>query len=385
MNGLVISVNKSLQSGGAHITDLSDYDGYTHSLEAFGGFATASITLNENQANIEDWLEWGIGRHVVVYDGEQQICFEGFVDKVTAALGPATITRGPLTEISNRSWTVYAELDTSTLPPTTGARTITVATQDDDSIARYGTVEVVLSAGTTTATLAAQIQATYLVEHAEPDTSHDIGDFQTPSVTIDLKGYYAWLDLMIYNYVAASLTQVVSDTGTGKLQQVLTAARAINSWSVSSDYSRLAYNGLLVPKYENDDMKMLSVVKDLVTLGDVNEHRYAFGLYENRVPRYWDATSLDFQYQLYVFSEGIKLLDSGNKYVYPWRIRPGKWVKLVDVMPGRAVSSVMRSDPRTLFIEGVTYTAPYSFTLRGGKFDRLSQKLAQLGLAGVSA
>jgi hypothetical protein len=385
VNGLIIAVNKSLAAGGAHIMELKDYDAYTHTLEAFGGFATASITLNESQANIEDWLEWGIGRHIVVYDGEQQICFEGFVDRVTAALGPATITRGPLTEISNRVWGVYAEVtNPAANPPTVGARTITVATQDNVSIAKYGIFETVLSLGTCETTTANQIQASYLVEHAEPDTSHDIGDFQGPSVTIDLKGYYSILDAIIYNQTVNSGYQAVSDTA-GKIQDVLTLARSINSWCVSADYSRLAYNGLLTLKYENDDMKCSSVIKDLVTLGDVNEHRYAFGFYENRVPRYWDATSQEFQYQLYVFSEGKKMLDSGNKYVYPWRIRPGKWTKLVDVMPGRAVSSVLRADPRTLFIEGVTYTAPYDFSCRGGKFDKLSQKLAQLGLAGVSA
>ena len=389
MNGLVIAVYKPLAQGGGYVTSLMEYDSYTHTLEAFGGFMAASFTITANQATIEDWLEFGMGRHIVVHDGEQGIAFEGYVDKVTASIGPATIIRGPLSEIANRVWGIYAEVtDTAPSPPTVGNRARTVAIQDDVSVARYGAFEGVLSLGTCTTTTAEQIQASYLQEHAEPDTSHDIGEFQVPSLTINLRGYYSILDTIIYNYTALSGTQSVSDNAAGtlgKIQDVLDAARAINSWCVSSNYKHLVYNGLLTLKYEDDDMKCSSVIKDLVTLGDVNYHRYAFGYYDNREPHYWDATSDSFQYNLYILSESKKLLDSANKPVYPWRIRPGRWVKLVDVMTGRPVSSVMRADPRSLFIEGVTYTAPWDFTLRGGKFDTLTQKLAQLGLAGVSA
>jgi len=63
---------------------------------------------------------------------------------------------------------------------------------------------------------------------------------------------------------------------------------------------------------------------------------------------------------------------------------PGRWALFTDFLVARTPPTAdPRQDPRALFIEQATYTAPWSLDLQGGRADRTSQMLAQLGLSGV--
>lgn len=72
-----------------------------------------------------------------------------------------------------------------------------------------------------------------------------------------------------------------------------------------------------------------------------------------------------------------------NVTVYPWDVKPGKWLFVPDFLVGRARITAtrpaeLRRDPRNKFIESVRYTAPWGLDMSGGKTDRLSQLLAKL-------
>ena len=65
---------------------------------------------------------------------------------------------------------------------------------------------------------------------------------------------------------------------------------------------------------------------------------------------------------------------------------PGKWVLFTDFLIGRVPPMTdPRQDPRALFIEQVTFTAPWTLALQGGRADRTSQMLAQMGLGGIGS
>lgn len=364
---------------------------YHHKISAEAGFEEASISYTADLPTLEDWLENGLLRHIVIYVGSGTRVFEGFVNKLSLSFGPLKINRGPVLEISNQVWSIYAPLDTTVTPPTVGTRTINPAgaQSDTDSRTRYGLLQTALSAGTTTDTLADDVTITYLKEHKDPSVSQEVGDAGEPRLEIEIKGYWAFMTRGYY-VEADSGTQMVSDATTGKLQAALTAARALNSWVVSSDYTKLTDNAYLAPQYDDEDMPVWDVITGLAALGGTHPTtgetnvRWTFGIYENRRAAY-DPITTEFEYQMSATGQGVQVATLSGRDIYPWNVRPARWLLLSDFMTGRSLPTVSRVDPRAMFIESVEYDAPYGLRLVGGKVDTLKQKLEKMSLGGVSS
>lgn len=381
--GIIVQVNTPLVSGGGWIGNLTYYDSYSHVIAANGGYESISIMHKFDLNDLEDWFENGLGRHIVVYNHAQQIICEGFVNNVSINAGVLRATRGPLMDITNRTWANFVPLNTAVLPPTRGTKTTTVAVQDTDSQAKYGIVERVLNAGETTNALAIQLCDTHLAEYAEPETLHEIGDQGEPSVTIDCLGYHYWLDAVRYSETGASGTVQISDpTGaTGKLQLAIIAANAINSWSITTDYTHMEANALLAQNYENDDKTCKNVIDENVALGNSSDQRMTFGLYANRIP-YYATVPTSFEYQEKILTNEAAIETLYGSTVYPWDVLPARWIMLSDFLVGRPLPIIVGSDPRAVFIESVTYTAPYGLSITSGKVNTVPQLLAKLGTGG---
>lgn len=377
---LSINVFEPLVTGGAYRETLTDQlDSYQHEIRALGGYWTGTFTLKDRLTRIEDWLDRGLGRHIVTRDDALNVIWEGFVNRVSANLGPLSVVRGPLLEIANRVACVYSAIDATTSPPTLGLRVKTSTTNDTPSQAKYGIVQVLLSAAGMTATEAAQVRDTYLAEHVEPETSKSLslGNTSEPSVTIECCGYVRWLDAYIFNQTAATGTQDLDE----KIRNILTADP---NDVISTDYSRIAANTLAVPKYENDDMRAWSLIKALVAEGDASDNRYLFGIYQDRQAVYAAApTTIAYQQRLADPEQRFETLAGG--IVKPWNILPGKWLFFPDLLIGKSQPADLREEPRAMFIESVTYSAPWGLSLSGGKLSAVDQRLARLGLAGIGA
>ena len=66
-----------------------------------------------------------------------------------------------------------------------------------------------------------------------------------------------------------------------------------------------------------------------------------------------------------------------------WDVTAGKWLMFPDFLAGRGSASILRDDPRNLFIESASYQAPWFLTLGGAKVGKLAQLLAKQGLGGI--
>ena len=93
-----------------------------------------------SQQDIEDWLTYGLGRHVTVHDPSLSVIWEGFVNEVQGAVGPLSARRGPLAEIANRTLAIYSD-------DTTSAQAVTALENDADGQAVYGIWYKTTSAG----------------------------------------------------------------------------------------------------------------------------------------------------------------------------------------------------------------------------------------------
>jgi hypothetical protein len=166
-----------------------------------------------------------------------------------------------------------------------------------------------------------------------------------------------------------------------RIQAVLTAD--LNS-IISTDYTKITANTLSIPSYVNDDNLALDYINGLVTLGDAAYNRYTFGVYANQRAEYTIMPTIEAY--IWHLSDGGMLTNPHGGIIDPWNVLPARWVLIPDFMIGRvSTPAALRDDPRYLFIESLTFTAPYGLTLTGSKISKMPQILGQLGLMGIGA
>ena len=375
--GFTVVYRESVPLGDKSLGSFDSLESWRHTTAAFGGFDTASFSVVDYQTVLEDWFENGIGRHVLAYDQDNVLFWEGFVDSVTMSIGGFQATRGPLMNIGNFVSLDFASFDFGYTPPIPGIKKNTGLADNFDSQERYGIVYKLLSATGVTDANALQLRDTYLSENQEPSITSTFNfgadDFL---LTVDCKGFLHWLNYP-YNNVSFGFTNIST-----KIADILGDDP---NGIISADYSDITENVAVVPFWDIDDAIAKDVIKEQVAMGDASDRRYVFGIYDGRKAFYAPVpTTIDYFMSLRDISR--KVYDAAGSAVHPWRIRPGKWIKFTDFIPGFiARRDDLRLDPRNLFIESIEFSAPNSFNLTGGKTTKLEQKMARLGLSGIFA
>lgn len=348
---------------------------YSHTIAAFGGYDTAQMTLATTQNEAEDWMEDGLGRHVEVYAAALDTIWEGFVDQIRVNVAPLTATLGPLLDADNRVYAMYSPLVQGDQGDVAGGQAITSYQDNAQSQDRYGILPVILNAGTVTTADAEYFRDVHLADNAWPKATESFTSQAEKeiSVTLSCKGYYHWLT---YPYTAAAGAAVYASA---KIAAVL-AATPNSAWL---DYGtgHIDSNALGVSPLEDQYRPALTVVKDVVARGD-GSARWLFQVLNER-EAYYHAAPTDVAYQAYVQDRGIVLQSPSQATIQPWRMRPGFWMALLDFMVGRSVpETATNADPRLVFVEKVTYRAPFGLQLAGGNTDEIYQVIAAMGMGG---
>lgn len=379
--GVSISVQDTLRKGRGDLDPLTDaISGWSHTSAAIGGYLTATCGVNASENFIDEWLENGLGRWLTLYDEGGNIRWRGFVDQVNANIAGLQIQRGPLTGITNRAHMVYSAVDTSTLPPTMGVRATTAQTNDTASQALFGIWQKVLSCGGTTAADAAVLQRLYLLEHAQPETTKTLSlGGGNLNMTLNLKGAWEWLKAYIANFPGVVDTVNLS----ARLIAILGLDIAINAlFSTNTDH--ITTNLYQVKANSEDDKVAQKYILDLLTPGDGTAAgiRYTAGFYDNEVMYYAPVpSSLEYTFSLSNTAQEVTTLDGVT--VRPWEVMPARWLQISDLMVGRVPDADLKDDPRNIFIESLSYQAPYGLTINGAKVGTLAQVLGSMGLSGL--
>jgi hypothetical protein len=195
-------------------------------------------------------------------------------------------------------------------------------------------------------------------------------------MTLDIRGYWEWLNGFVYNSTTAG------DTGLSTKLPLVLAANP-NAGMFSTNYGHIAANAFQVAAYDNDDRKAMAVMKELIGKGMITtKARCVGGFYQDRIFWYNEVPTI----KAYTFSLSDptqEVRGTGGEIVRPWEVLPGRWLFFPDAMIGRTEDVDLKDDPRALFIESVTYTMPYDLLVNGEKVGTLAQKLAQKGLGGL--
>jgi len=362
-------------------------DGYDHEHNADGGFGSANITLAANRNDVDEWIEYGLGRHIEVDGPHLGRVWEGFVNRVDVDIGPLSITRGPLLNIGNRVDIVYSTIDTTSEPPAIGQRERLSDwigyTNDTASQALYGIIEKILSTGGLTGQAdAAKIVDTYIAENRLPETSQTFSTTRNAggaTIRLSCLGYRSWLEAYVYNLTTG---------GDVNLSAKLTAVLAADpNGIISTNYFNVTANTYQVSQWEDEDRTAWSIIKSLLAYGDASDVRYMFGIYEDRIP-YYTAMTNDIAYYQELSDLAMRVKTTSGATIYPWDVRPARWLFYPDFLTGRSEPLTLadqRDDPRFEFIETVRYTAPQGLSHNGAKQGTLKQVLAKYGVTGVGA
>jgi hypothetical protein len=199
-----------------------------------------------------------------------------------------------------------------------------------------------------------------------------------PSATIECLGYYHWLGA----YTVDLSTTDLQDAD-AKVQAVL-SSDPNNLFSTDTTY--INSNTTQVGAQDQEYRTALSVIAGIVALGDASFNRWVFGFGPNQRPFYNTiATDTMYQRRLSDPEQRLEIFGTSNQ-VLPWDARAGEWVFYTDLLVGRTRDATnFRADPRYLFTEQTTFTAPWGLTLRGAKVTRLAQLLKRQGLGGSHA
>ena len=378
--GLTITAKTPLWRSGIDVWEITKQErDYTHTIQALGGYWSAQFTIRGGRSLMDDWLQDGLGRHIEVFDDSLSKIWEGFVDRVTVNYGPLSAVRGPLLDVANRVWVAYSTVEYDEDDnPIVGTRTTTTRNNDTDSQTLWGILPKLLSTGGVEAGQAEIIRDTYAANHSLPRTSKQVNSDARgeTGITVDCLGYAHW-----FNWVYAL------DTGgnmnaSAKIIDILGDTPNV-AW-LAFNTSHVDANALQVPAWEDEDKLAWSVIKDIVARGDTTYNRWLFGIYDNLEAWYHAApTAVEYQQRLSQPKSMVEYVDGHE--VYPWNVRPGKWLMFPDFLIGQAPSLDLRDDPRAMFLESVTFRAPATLQMRGGDVDTIEALVAQLGLSGIGA
>jgi hypothetical protein len=355
-------------------------ESYSHVNSAESGFESCQFAVRIPLDEADDWLENGLARHVEVYSASGKLVWEGFINKIAFGAGTLSAARGPLFDIGNRIMVVYTPIIDATVDPMiTGAATETPITENTDSQARYGIIEKVISGGQLlddgTTDEAEEIRDLALAEMAWPYTDEEINlsGQNIPTVTIECLGYKRWLGVYVYNFYTA--TTVTLDS---KIKDVLDADP--NS-IFSTNQSFIEANAQLTNRLEDKNRMAESIIQEITGMGDASDNRWLFQVLNGRVCYYKAIpTEVEYHHTLTARASEVTLADGTG--IDPWDMPAGVWVEITDFMVGQSEQSPMRKDPRNVFAERVTYTAPYGLSIAGARISTLKQRLAQLGVGG---
>jgi hypothetical protein len=356
----------------------SEIQSAKYSLSSFGGYDGMGIQINDCQAVIDDWIANGLGRHIALYSPEGVGVWEGFVNEVKANLGTLSLQRGPLLDVSNYIQGTYTNHDTSVSPPYRSPTTYATPVSDSVSQGLFGYFLTTVQCGQVTSAQANQIVTMYLQEHAYPETTQKInvssGSF---NMTLTCLGYFHWF---------STYTYVNNATGTvGISTQIQDIVNAQPNSVISTDFLNIATNAFAIPDGAYSEQEALGLLKNLVQLGDNSNNRYVVGVYDGQVLYYEVAPArTSVEYLQYLSDVGQRVRNKYGKPLPLWDIRPGKWLKTVDLLPGQ-VSEGTSDDPTFLFIEKIDYSIPASVSITASKHSQVRQQLNRLGLGGTYA
>ena len=286
---------------------------------ADGGDFEATFTFSAADDILEKWFENYLGaRFVEVCEGHP--AFEGRLERMVLSYNGKVLSRD-LAEVFN-SVRVRYQTDSS------ASKAVTSAATDDDSIAAWGTRELVENAevylsSTSAALYAANLLARLKEPRVHSDTVRVGGEYQPGQLQVTVRGYVR--SLMADLYQSGSTAE---DNADAEVSAALSGADFVTAGDIDAN--------TLQVKEEADYVPGWTRIKNIAALGDSSGNEWQAGCYQ--------GTSLDYQQRdletviYFVETQANRRLtlvrDTNGFEVPPPLVRPGVMAFSNDIMPG---------------------------------------------------
>jgi len=302
-----------------------------YSFAAIGGPKSAVILMESGeQRAIWETLEW-LRCPIEIIDDHQRTVWWGYISEIEIRVGALTV-RVSLANMFNKVRVLYDE-------------TASAWVDNDESVATYGTKELVLTLSDASADLADALAAAQLAASCYPVPEISFGDPQTGySGTLICAGWFETLD---WSYFSEE-TGTAVDTAT----QISNIATDCGEFIDSIDLQ--VASGITSDPYREGDNTAKYEIIALLESGTSNGLRMLAAVNKARELSVWEEPEADpNRPDIYITADGRVYNEWGDPY-YASVCPVGIWARLKDVIPGSLDLSIM-ADPTMLFIEEAEY------------------------------
>lgn len=367
-------------AGIANITDLVDGQ-FSWNIDAQGGFTTAQLRMMTDEVTAFQFLNDYIGKRIVFTNQlapwASTIVWEGQIYTVGVDDGKTTVSRS-MENVYNSVRVQYAGRDGTALK---GDIRTTAAVTNTSSIAAYGTRQVLWQVGAHASNGEADnLRNIILNEYALPKANMTASRFgggvrgADIVVSIDCIGFVEQL--------TKRLPEKTNPPGAPFVTHDNIIKWILTNYSdfISTDYSSIASNTSSEWDGFKGKLTARAIIDALCAKGFGGGSGYAayFGVKEDRKAYYFDTpTTVGYIVRKYDSGENIVDATTGE-IVPPWLVRPGKIVKVADLLPDSINYGSLFGDPRNMFIAGVRFLAPNRVQLMPGTYFPGSTRIAAL-------
>lgn len=321
-------------------------DSWSQNITNQDGFQRGTCTLSGDRSYLRDWFEKGLGR-LWRYETESgDTIWEGMVWALRLVDEGWEQSRS-FDTFANRIRAVY---DSRITGERLHAPSYSGWSEDTDSQEQFGIKENIITVGEAEATQALGYVDLQLKKLAWPGRSKTKTEASGTSLTIELRGFMETLAWRIYN----DLTSGLEDSSV----MVNTIVTAVGQFIASIHVETNTFD---FPAYHNRDRYALSILRDLVSLGDGSDP-WTIGVYEDRQLRYEPVAT---EVNLYWHEGSPTPVRLDGSLIDPWLIRPNDVIKSAWLLPGYTFDDDPDRDPTVLTVQEVSFKAPYGLSIIG--------------------
>lgn len=310
----------------------------SYSYHAIGGPEKANITVSGNKWALWETLTW-LRCGINLYDERLHCVWWGYVAEVEIRVGTVSIGIS-LDSMANSVAVAYSSVAAGTA--TVGVRATTAWSSNADSVAAYGTKELLHSMSGATAAGAQGVRDAVLSARQYPVPEVRFAGDNSLSATLRCRG---WFDTLGWHYY--SQTATVSTVTTTQISDAVTAE---GEFVTAADIDTAS--GISSSQYRDGDSTALSEIKELLQMGTSAGGRLLATVTTGRRLRvYAEPTSGSDDYS--IDSEGL-LYNQYNQLVDPHTCPVAFWARLSDVVSETASLSLI-AKPSPVFIQRTEY------------------------------
>ena len=312
------------------------------------GFESARIDL---VCSFDEAVLW-FGRLMYslnVYGPDAETIWEGMLVGVEVTFGQEKVGVS-IDEMANHVRARY-----TTVLGTDGA---TAFVSDATSIALYGTKDLILSLGTSTATGALNAATSKLAEAKNPrkQPSAEVATGELGGIQVSLT-FAGWMEAL--KWLTTSSSSTTNTSTTTQVVSLITAYAGTNPFFDLSTANVIA-SGISDTEFIEADTPYYDKIDTLLKQGNSNGQRLAWGMYEGRrltVKEWAGSAPATIAYYRSLGEHAIRNVGGGE--IAPWNVRPDAMYATVELLDPAAVSTAV-DGPGSFYVERTTFYASQS-------------------------